>query len=65
MVRISVETDRCVGAGQCVLTAPDIFDQDDFGIVRVLTEPGDAETWEAAVQAGHICPSQAITVTDS
>ena len=65
MVRISVETDRCVGAGQCVLAAPDIFDQDDFGIVQVLAEPGDAESLEAAEQASLVCPSQSITLTDS
>ncbi|MET8681922.1 ferredoxin [Streptomyces sp. NPDC004647] len=65
MVRISVDTDRCVGAGQCVLSAPDVFDQDDLGIVLVLAEPGDEPAREAARQAGLICPSQAITVTES
>lgn len=64
-MRISVDTDRCVGAGQCVLSAPDVFDQDDMGIVLVLAEPADEPAWEAARQAGVICPSQAITVSES
>jgi ferredoxin len=64
-VRISVDTDRCVGAGQCVLSAPDVFDQDDLGIVMVLAEPADEPAREAARQAGVICPSQAITVGES
>ncbi|MGW0552310.1 ferredoxin [Streptomyces sp. NPDC003016] len=64
-MRISVDTDRCVGAGQCVLSAPDVFDQDDMGIVLVLAEPADEPAREAAWQAGVICPSQAITVSES
>ncbi|GAB2809216.1 ferredoxin [Streptomyces chlorus] len=64
-MRISVDTDRCVGAGQCVLSAPDVFDQDDMGIVLVLAEPADEPAREAARQAGVICPSQAITVSES
>ncbi|GHH56833.1 ferredoxin [Streptomyces candidus] len=64
-MRISVDTDRCVGAGQCVLSAPDVFDQDDLGIVMVLAEPADEPAREAARQAGVICPSQAITVGES
>lgn len=65
MVQISVDTDRCVGAGQCVLSAPDVFDQDDNGIVMVLEEPSDDPARDAARQAGLICPSQAITVRES
>lgn len=64
MARIDVDTDRCVGAGQCVLSAPDLFDQDDDGIVVVLEEPSDAPELDAARQAGLICPSQAITVRE-
>ncbi|GAA3041057.1 ferredoxin [Streptosporangium longisporum] len=59
-MRADVERDICIGAGMCVLTAPAVFDQDDDGIVVVLTEeiaPGD----EAAVRrAVTLCPSGAI-----
>ncbi len=51
-MRISVDTDRCVGAGQCVLSAPDVFDQDDMGIVLVLAEPADEPAREAARRGG-------------
>jgi ferredoxin len=34
-VNISTDTTRCVSAGNCVLTAPAIFDQDDAGVVLV------------------------------
>ncbi|MBQ6644639.1 MAG: ferredoxin [Saccharopolyspora sp.] len=61
-MEISVDRDRCVGAGQCVLSAPDVFDQDDDGIVTALeSRPGDDFAGEVA-QAERICPAQAITV---
>ncbi len=63
MIQISVQTDRCVGAGQCVLTAPDVFDQDDDGIVTVLGEEPGEELAPAVRLASQVCPSQAITVS--
>lgn len=35
-MKISVDTEKCCGAGQCVLVAPEIFDQDEDGIVILL-----------------------------
>jgi ferredoxin len=57
-----VEGDRdvCVGAGMCVLTAPDVFDQDDEGIVKVLHEQPGANEEEAVRQAATLCPSGAV-----
>jgi ferredoxin len=65
MVDISVDTDRCVGAGQCVLSAPGVFDQDDHGIVLVMAEPADETALEETRQAELVCPAQAITVSES
>ena len=28
-MRVIVDKELCIGAGQCVVTAPDVFDQDD------------------------------------
>jgi ferredoxin len=62
MVRITVDTDRCIGAGQCVLSAPDVFDQDDQGLVVVADEDAAESDPESVEQATRICPSQAISV---
>ncbi|WP_274910687.1 ferredoxin [Streptomyces sp. WZ-12] len=59
-MRITVDTGRCVGAGQCVLTAPDLFDQDDDGLVTVLDAADGAPA--AAREAAALCPSGAINV---
>ncbi|WP_156446905.1 ferredoxin [Bradyrhizobium yuanmingense] len=38
MTRVVANRDRCVGAGICALTAPNLFDQDKDGRVLLLTE---------------------------
>ncbi|MEV5651120.1 ferredoxin [Nocardia sp. NPDC052254] len=57
-----VEVDRpmCVGSGQCVLTAPEVFDQDDDGFVTLLSERPDADQLEAVQESAALCPAAAI-----
>ena len=66
MTKILADTSRCVGAGQCVLTDPDAFDQtDEEGIVIVLRpEPEDDAALDRAQRAALICPSQALSLVD-
>jgi ferredoxin len=61
-LRVSVLRERCAGAGQCVLTAPAVFSQDEGGIVRlIITRPGPGEHEIVWAAAGY-CPSRAIRV---
>lgn len=62
-MRITVDRERCCGAGMCALTAPDVFDQsEDDGRVLVL-DPVPPPALEAAVRgAAVLCPSGAITL---
>ena len=66
-MHLRADRDRCVGAGQCVLTEPAVFDQsEDDGTVIVLDDaPTDQETIARVREAVHICPSQALTITES
>lgn len=60
-MEVTADTAVCIGAGQCVLAAPEVFDQgEDDGIVVVLDDhPGPGH--EAAVrEAAAVCPSGAI-----
>lgn len=60
-LRILVDQDKCVGAGQCVFTAPDIFEQgEDDGIVVLLTDEPDESRYDAVKQAERLCPAKAI-----
>lgn len=62
-MNVTVDEEKCCGAGQCVLLAPEVFDQrDDDGIV-VLLSPEPAEEHHAAVrEAAAVCPAAAIGV---
>ncbi|MGK5546210.1 ferredoxin [Streptomyces sp. URMC 127] len=63
-LRVSIDSDVCIGAGQCVLTAPSVFDQDDdgFGLVRPGREDGGGDP--LVKEAARACPVQAITVEE-
>jgi len=65
-MKIVADNTRCVGAGQCVLTDPTIFDQrDEDGTVVLLHDhPADPETSARVRQAVHICPSRALSLVD-
>jgi ferredoxin len=64
-VKVKVDQGRCCGAGQCVLIAPEVFDQrDDDGIVTLL-EPDPAPDLQSATrEAAAVCPAAAITIDD-
>ncbi|MHA6803973.1 ferredoxin [Salinifilum ghardaiensis] len=64
-MKVSIDEDKCVGAGQCVLTAPEIYDQRDedgvaFPIVAEPEEHHRAEVEESA----RVCPAAAIRIED-
>ncbi|MFF1902940.1 ferredoxin [Kitasatospora sp. NPDC058218] len=64
-MHITVDTTRCIGAGQCVLNAPEVFDQDEDGLVTVVTRRPAAAEWPDVRRAGGLCPSRAITVHEA
>ncbi|MER5949787.1 ferredoxin [Streptomyces sp. NPDC001904] len=63
-VRVDIDKERCVGAGMCALTAPDVFTQDDDGLSEVLpgraTAAGEHPLLKEAVRA---CPVSAVSLT--
>jgi len=64
MFKVHVDEDLCIGAGQCVLVAPAIFDQDERGLVILLDATPPAELHDAARKAAKLCPARAITVEE-
>jgi ferredoxin len=60
--RVSIDPGRCVGSGDCALTAPGAFEvDDDAGQARLLA--GAEHTDGAELQrAAYACPTQAIRV---
>ncbi|MEU5957154.1 ferredoxin [Streptomyces sp. NPDC047525] len=62
-MRVHVESERCVGAGMCALTAPSVFTQDDDGFSEVLPGREDGGGDPLVREAVRACPVQAVTVT--
>lgn len=63
-MRISADRDVCISAGNCVMVASAVFDQDDDGIVVVLVDDVPDGEEEHAREAVRLCPSQALRITD-
>lgn len=64
-MRVTVDQQRCVGSGLCVLNVTELFDQrEEDGAVELLDELPPDELAERVRYAAKVCPSRAITVHD-
>jgi ferredoxin len=64
-MKVIADLEVCIGAGVCVLTAPDVFDQGtDDGLVRVLTEEVPADEARLVREAVDLCPSAALSIAE-
>nr|WP_184847229.1 ferredoxin [Allocatelliglobosispora scoriae] len=62
-MRVEVDREACCGSGNCVMAAPDVFDQHESdGLVVLLLPEPPPELHDAVRQAVHLCPAGAITV---
>ncbi|MER7012777.1 ferredoxin [Saccharopolyspora sp. NPDC000359] len=62
-MKVLIDEDKCVGAGQCVLAAPDVFDQrDEDGVAFALVEHPDEQLRAETVEAARVCPAAAIRI---
>ena len=61
---ISIDQDACIGAGQCALTAPGVFTQDDDGFSQILPGKEDGGGDPLVREAARACPVSAITVSE-
>ncbi|MFD8644286.1 ferredoxin [Streptomyces zaomyceticus] len=64
-MRISLDTDVCIGAGQCALLSPDVFTQDDDGFGTVVPGRPDEPEGPLVREAARACPVGAITLAGS
>ncbi|MFD9812206.1 MULTISPECIES: ferredoxin [Streptomyces] len=60
-MKITLDADKCCAAGQCVLVAPEVFDQrDEDGVVVLLDDAPPAERHDAVREAAAFCPAGVI-----
>jgi ferredoxin len=65
-MHVTVDQDRCCSSGQCVLTAPTVFDQsDDDGVVVLLQADPDPSLHAQLRTASALCPGGAITLVEA
>jgi ferredoxin len=64
-MKVSVDQDKCISAGQCVSNSSAVFDQrDDDGVVVLLDEnPPDHEA-ETVRRAVAECPASVISIEE-
>jgi ferredoxin len=64
-VKVTVDQDKCVSSGQCVLNASVVFDQrDDDGVVLLLTDNPPPEQAQNTRNAAAACPALAIDIEE-
>ncbi len=62
MIRVLVDMDVCQNHGQCVFSAPQVFELDDDGDLVQLQEEVGEDLRAAVEEAADVCPVQAITI---
>jgi ferredoxin len=65
-MKVSVVTEKCVAAGQCVLLAPEVFDQrEEDGVVVLLDDMPEPVHHDAVRESALVCPAAAIHLAES
>lgn len=64
-MRVTVNQDICASSGNCVMNAPEVFDQrDEDGVVVLLNPNPSADQAEGARKAATFCPALAIQIEE-
>ncbi|MDQ1042790.1 ferredoxin [Streptomyces sp. NBC_01352] len=64
-MRVELDEPKCVASGQCVMAAPEVFDQrDEDGIAFLLEEKPAADSLDDVREAVAICPAAAIRLVE-
>lgn len=61
--QVSVINDKCISAASCVAIAPAVFELDEAGIARVISQTGNDD--ETKLLAAQSCPTSAIIVVNT
>lgn len=64
-MKVLVDQEKCVASGQCVVAAPDVFDQrDSDGVVVLLDAEPPGDQADDVRQAAAVCPALAILIEE-
>ncbi|KWX24449.1 ferredoxin [Mycolicibacterium wolinskyi] len=64
-MKVTVDQEKCVSSGQCVLNAGELFDQrDEDGVVVLLDDSPGPDQADNARRAAAACPALAIDIEE-
>ena len=61
---VEVDTDVCVGTGQCEMTVPDVFTVGDEGVVEMDEDAARVADPDLLARAVRNCPTAALRLAD-
>jgi ferredoxin len=64
-IKIDVDTGLCADHGQCVFSAPEVFELDMDGRLVVLSAEVDESLRASVLDAADVCPVQAISIREA
>ncbi|HKN52820.1 MAG TPA: ferredoxin [Amycolatopsis sp.] len=64
-MRVSADNSKCVVSCMCVYRAPEVFDQDDDGLVLVRDPAPPAHLADEIRRAAEGCPVGAIQIEET
>lgn len=59
-MKVIIDFDSCIASGACVTACPEVFAQDEDGIVQLLQEEPGAELEDKVNEAIDACPAACI-----
>nr|WSY57695.1 ferredoxin [Streptomyces sp. NBC_00886] len=64
-MEVELDEPKCVAAGQCVVAAPEVFDQrDEDGVAVLLDDRPDPNLLDGVKEAAALCPAAAIRLVE-
>jgi ferredoxin len=63
-MQVEVDADKCIGSGACVIACPDVFSQDEGGVVILLEASPAAALHEQVREAVRACPAEVISLVN-
>lgn len=63
-MKVVVDSELCMGHGQCYAYAPDVYEPDEDGFCVVLKNDVEGDELDRALQGARVCPESAITISE-
>jgi ferredoxin len=63
-MRVTIDVEVCIASGACVLACPEVFQQDEEGLVVLVQDEPGAPLHDAVLEAMAACPAAVIQVEE-